>query len=73
MRKFLMAAALLAVAACGDKGAKAGDSTGAAAPAPTMAPTMAPMTAADSAHADSVKKDSMMKAGDTTKMAPAKP
>jgi hypothetical protein len=55
MRKFLMAAGLLALVACGDKNkpADAGN---------TMAPTAAPaMTMADSLKADSLKKDSIMK------------
>ncbi len=55
MRKFLVAAALLAVAACGEKAKTATDTM----PAP-MAPTMAP-TPMDSAKADSVRKDSLGK------------
>jgi hypothetical protein len=65
MRKFLMAAGLLALVACGDKNkpADAGN---------TMAPAM---TMADSIKADSIKKDSIRKADSAAKAMtpPAKP
>lgn len=62
MRKFLMAAALLAVAACGEKKAPAADSS-------AMAPAAMPTTVADSSKkADSLKADSTHKA-DSMKMA----
>ncbi|MGH7594191.1 MAG: hypothetical protein ACRELE_10135 [Gemmatimonadales bacterium] len=74
MRKFLMAAALLAVAACGEKKAASADSTA------TMAPVApAAMSAMDSMKADTMKKDSIRtadsaKAADSMKMAaPKKP
>lgn len=59
MSKYLVVAAVLALAACGEKKADtpAADSAAAAAPAPAPAPA-----AADSAHADSTKA-----AGDTAK------
>lgn len=59
MRKFLVAAAVLAVAACGDKGTKAPDS-GAA-----MAPPAAGTMAGDSMK---MKGDSMSMKGDSMKM-----
>lgn len=60
MSKFILAAALLGLAACGEKkaDAPAADAAAAAAPAAT---TAAP------AMADSAKHDSTMMAGDTTK------
>jgi predicted small lipoprotein YifL len=65
MRKFLVAAALLAVAACGDKGAKAPDTTGGA----SMAPAAMPTTVSDSSkRADSLRADSIHRA-DSTKAA----
>jgi predicted small lipoprotein YifL len=61
MRKVLIAAAVLAVAACGEKKPAAGDSTN------TMAPPPAAMSG-DTTHKDStMAKDTSMKmGGDTT-------
>lgn len=66
MRKFLMAAALLAVAACGEKkAATTTDSSG-------MAPAAMPTTVGDSAKkADSLRADSTKKADSMKNMAPA--
>lgn len=70
MRKFLMAAALLAVAACGKKNANAADTT---TMAPAAAPAMAPVdtTAHDTGMkmTDTTKKDTGMMKKDTTKPA----
>lgn len=62
MSKYVLAAALLALAACGEKkaDAPAADSAAAAAPAPAPAATTA-------APADSAKHDSTAMAGDTAK------
>jgi hypothetical protein len=66
MRKFLMAAALLAVAACGEKKPNPASDTGA------MAPAAMPTTVGDSAKkADSLKADSTRKADSMKNMAPA--
>jgi predicted small lipoprotein YifL len=74
MRKFLMAAALLAVAACGDKGNKAPDTTGVV--APVAAPTDTSAAKGDSMNMKgdsmSMKADSMKLKADSTKMAPPK-
>ncbi|HEY4099372.1 MAG TPA: hypothetical protein VGM20_00690 [Gemmatimonadales bacterium] len=59
MRKVLIAAAVLAVAACGEKKPAAGDTTN------TMAPST-PAMASDSAKKDTTMKDSMNKVMDTT-------
>jgi predicted small lipoprotein YifL len=68
MRKFLMAAALLAVAACGDKGNKAPDTTA------TMAPVAAPAdTTAMKGDSMAMKGDSMKMKADSMKMKPVPP
>src|ERR1041385_1249021 len=62
MRKFLMAAALVAVAACGEKKVNTTDST-TMAPPPAMAPTDSAM------KADSIKRADSMRVADSIKMA----
>lgn len=69
MRKFLMAAAVLAVAACGDKNKNAADSAATVAPPPAMAPTDSTMKDTGmAAMKDTTMKDTTKK--DTTKSKP---
>lgn len=57
MRKFLVFAAVAAVAACGDKKAETDTTT----VAPTMAPVMDSTMIKDSMMRDSMRRDSMMR------------